>query len=188
MVAAILASALWTEWIGIHAVFGAFLLGAMMPHEDPGMRRLGRSLGETSSVLLLPAYFAFSGMRTELGLVNGATEWLWCLIIIAVATVGKFGGTVVAARFVGLPWRDSTALGVLMNTRGLMELIVLNIGLDLGVISPRLFAMLVLMALATTISTTPILRWIGFYTAVAPSAAELKSGDGQTNQPLTLHD
>src|SRR5262249_56565551 len=102
--------------------------------------------------------FAYAGMRTEIGLVSGAGAWLVCGLIILAATAGKFGGTLLAARLTGLPWRTSASLGVLMNTRGLMELIVLNIGLDLGVISPTLFAMMVLMALVTTLATTPILH------------------------------
>ena len=108
-------------------------------------------------VLFLPAFFAFTGMRTEIGLLQTVEDWLLCGVIIVVATVGKFGGTTLAARLAGLDWRDSAALGILMNTRGLVELIVLNIGLDLGVISPRLFTMLVIMALVTTMMTSPIL-------------------------------
>ena len=110
-----------------------------------------------SLVLLLPAFFAYTGMRTQIGLVSGWEQWLICGLIIVVASVGKFGGTLAAARLAGLDWRTSSSLGILMNTRGLMELIVLNIGLDLGVISPTLFAMMVLMALATTLATTPLL-------------------------------
>jgi hypothetical protein len=111
-------------------------------------------------VLLLPAFFAYTGLRTQIGLVNGPEQWMMCALIVAVASIGKFGGTVVAARITGLDWRDSSALGVLMNTRGLMELIVLNIGLEMNVISPTLFAMLVIMALVTTFATTPILHLI----------------------------
>jgi Kef-type K+ transport system membrane component KefB len=109
-------------------------------------------------VLLLPAFFAFTGLRTQIGLVNGAGLWLVCGVIILVASLGKFGGSAVASRLSGMSWRDSAALGILMNTRGLMELIVLNIGFELGVISPTLFAMLVLMALVTTFATTPVLH------------------------------
>jgi len=105
-------------------------------------------------------FFAFSGMRTQIGLLSSGYDWLVCGAIIVVATLGKFGGTVVAARVSGLDWRHAAGLGILMNTRGLMELIVLNVGLDLGVISPTLFTMMVLMALATTLATTPILRWL----------------------------
>jgi Kef-type K+ transport system membrane component KefB len=110
------------------------------------------------TVLLLPAFFAFTGMRTRIDLVSGWEAWFICGLIILVATVGKFGGTCVAARLTGLRWRDAAALGALMNTRGLMELIVLNIGLDLKVISPTLFAMMVLMAIVTTMATGPALR------------------------------
>src|SRR4029453_9908472 len=102
-------------------------------------------------VLLLPAFFAFVGLRTQIGLLHGATDWLYCGAIVLAACVGKFGGSMLAARLGGFGWRDACSLGVLLNTRGLMELIVLNIGLDLGVISPRLFAMLVIMAVVTTL-------------------------------------
>ena len=109
------------------------------------------------TILLLPAFFAFAGMRTEIGLLTGTHAWLTCAALIVVATVGKFGGTLVAARATGHGWRRSTELGLLMNTRGLMELIVLNVGLDLGIISPALFTMMVLMAIVTTMATTPLL-------------------------------
>lgn len=155
---ALLLSALTTDLIGIHAIFGAFALGAIIPHDSGLARDLTDRLEDVLIVLLLPAFFAFTGMRTQIGLVSGAGQWIICGLIIAVASVGKFGGTCVAARATGLGWRDSSALGVLMNTRGLMELIVLNIGFELHVISPELFAMLVLMALVTTFATTPILH------------------------------
>ncbi|HET6425930.1 MAG TPA: cation:proton antiporter [Planctomycetaceae bacterium] len=157
---AVLVSALTTELIGIHAIFGAFLLGAIIPHDAPIAKVFTEKMGPMAMTLLLPAFFAYTGMRTEIGLVSGAEAWVMVAVIIAVATLGKFGGTYVAARFAGLDSKMSAALGILMNTRGLMELIVLNIGLDLGVISPKLFAMLVLMALVTTIATTPILKRI----------------------------
>jgi Kef-type K+ transport system membrane component KefB len=111
-------------------------------------------------VLFLPAFFALTGMRTSIGLLDGLEAWLFCGLIILVACAGKFGGTLVAARLTGIDWRSSAALGVLMNTRGLMELIVLNIGLDMGVLSPTLFAMFVLMALVTTFATGPLLSVI----------------------------
>jgi Kef-type K+ transport system membrane component KefB len=155
---ALLLSALTTEVIGVHALFGAFLLGAVIPHDSAIARTFTRKLEDLVTVLLLPAFFAFTGMRTQIGLVAGVEQWLVCGLIMLVATAGKFGGTLVAARFSGLDWRDSTALGLLMNTRGLMELIVLNIGLDLRVISPALFAMMVLMALMTTMATAPLLH------------------------------
>lgn len=156
----LLASALITEAIGIHAIFGAFVLGAIFPHDSPLAKDLIRKLEDTVTVLLLPAFFAFTGMRTQIGLVSGMENWMWCGLIIAVATIGKFGGTLIAARFTGLNWREASSLGILMNTRGLMELIVLNIGLDLQIISPTVFAMMVIMAVVTTIATTPIFQLI----------------------------
>jgi Kef-type K+ transport system membrane component KefB len=153
---ALLLSSLATEFIGIHSLFGAFLLGALIPHDSALARTLTHKLEEFVVVMLLPAFFAFTGLRTQIGLIHGE-QWLICGLIILVACAGKFGGSAIAARLTGMTWRDSAALGILMNTRGLMELIVLNIGLDLGVISPTLFAMLVLMAVVTTFATTPIL-------------------------------
>ena len=160
MFVTLLLSALATEAIGIHAIFGAFLLGAVIPAGSGVARTLSRQLESVVTVLLLPAFFAFTGMRTRIDLLSSLDQWLICGLIILVATVGKFGGTVVAARLTGLDWRSTMALGTLMNTRGLMELIVLNIGLDLQVISPMLFAMMVIMALTTTMITAPVLRWL----------------------------
>ncbi len=157
---AVLLSALATEAIGIHAVFGAFLLGAVIRHDCRIAREFTFKMKDLVTILLLPAFFAITGMRTQISLVSGWDGWLWCGTIILVATVGKFGGTLVAAKLTGLGWRESAALGTLMNTRGLMELIVLNIGLDLGVISPTLFAMMVVMALITTATTAPVLQWL----------------------------
>jgi Kef-type K+ transport system membrane component KefB len=153
---ALLLSSLATETIGIHTLFGAFLLGAIIPHDSVLARTITDKLEEFVVVMLLPAFFAFTGLRTQIGLIRG-DQWLICGLIILVACAGKFGGSALAARLTGMSWRDSASLGILMNTRGLMELIVLNIGLDLKVISPTLFAMLVLMALVTTFATTPIL-------------------------------
>lgn len=153
----ILAAAAATEWIGIHAIFGAFLLGVVIPSESEVAKNFLLKLKEPVTVLLLPAFFAYTGMRTEIGLLNDWSQWLICLMIILVATLGKFGGSLAAARLSGESWRDAGILGILMNTRGLMELIVLNIGLDLGVISPTLFAMMVIMALVTTMMTSPAL-------------------------------
>jgi Kef-type K+ transport system membrane component KefB len=154
----LLVSALTTEAIGIHALFGAFTLGAMMPHDSSLAADLKARLEDLVIVFLLPAFFAYTGMRTQIGLVGDAQSWLWCLVIVVTASVGKFGGSFFAARASGFGWRQAASLGILMNTRGLVELIVLNVGLDLRVISPRLFAMLVIMAVVTTLSTTPILQ------------------------------
>ncbi|MBX3469104.1 MAG: cation:proton antiporter [Planctomycetes bacterium] len=156
----LLASAWATEWLGIHALFGAFLMGAVMPKEHGFVHELTQRFEDVTLVLLLPLFFAFTGLRTQLGLLEGAGPWLDCALVIAVAVAGKLGGSAVAARASGLSWREAGALGVLMNTRGLMELVILSIGLDLGVISPIVFVMMVLMALVTTFMTTPLLEWI----------------------------
>ena len=157
---AMLASAMTTEYIGIHGFFGAFLFGAIIPHESRLATELKRRLDDFVAVLFLPVFFAYTGTRTEIGLLSGAQDWLLCGTIIAMACLGKFGGTILASRLSGVGWRDSAALGILMNTRGLVQLIVLNVGLDMGVISARLFTMLVLMALVTTLMATPILQWL----------------------------
>ena len=155
--ALMLLSAVATESIGIHALFGAFLFGVVIPHDARLAHQLRARMESLVGVLLLPVFFAFTGLRTQIGLLDSARDWLICGGIVLVATLGKLGGTTLAARAFGVPWRDAGALGILMNTRGLMELIVLNVGLDMGVLSPVLFAMLVLMALITTFLTTPLL-------------------------------
>lgn len=156
-----LVCALTTEAIGVHAVFGAFLLGAVVPHHSRVAREVTAKLKDVVTVLLLPAFFALTGLRTEIGLLSGWQNWVICVGIVGVATLGKFGGTLAAARFSGHPWRTAAALGAMMNTRGLMGLIVLDIGLGMGVISPTLFAMMVVMALVTTVATAPALRVLG---------------------------
>jgi Kef-type K+ transport system membrane component KefB len=177
---AVLLSALATEAIGVHAVFGAFLLGAVIPHDSRIAHEFTKQLTQIVTILFLPAFFAFTGMRMQIGLISGWESWLWCAAIIAIATVGKFGATLVAGRLTGLSWRDSAVLGTLMNTRGLMELIVLNIGLDLGVISPTLFAMMVVMALVTTALTAPVLQWLMPVAShhPAPSESVLRQAGG----------
>lgn len=153
----VLLAALTTEAIGVHAVFGAFLFGAVIPHDSRLAQEFNRKLKDVVTVLLLPAFFALSGLQTEIGLVLTWENALLTVAILAVATLGKYGGTYVAAKLTGRDSRTAAALGVLMNTRGLMGLIVLDIGLNLGVISPTLFAMMVLMALATTMAAAPAL-------------------------------
>ena len=156
----LLASAWTTERLGIHALFGAFLLGAVIPRERVLVHGLTEKLEDLTVVFFLPLFFAFTGLRTRFGLVEGAEMWLFCGLIVAVAVAGKFGGSFLSARATGLGWREAGALGVLMNTRGLMELVILTIGLELGVISPALFTMMVIMALVTTFMTTPLLELI----------------------------
>jgi Kef-type K+ transport system membrane component KefB len=155
-----LISAFMTEWLGIHVLFGAFLMGAIMPKDRAFVRYLTSKLESTTVVLLLPIFFALTGLRTSISLVKGPAMWFCCALIILVAIAGKLGGSMIAARVAGMPWREAAGLGVLMNTRGLMELVILNIGFDIKVISPAVFSMMVLMALVTTFMTTPLLQWI----------------------------
>lgn len=161
VVCLLVVAALSTEVMGIHALFGAFLAGAIMPDTHGFRRKISVRVENFSSVLLLPLFFVFTGLRTQIGLLDDLQGWLLCLLIIAVASLGKLGGTAVAARFTGMSWRESLQLGALMNTRGLMELIALNIGYDLGILPPRIFTMLVIMALATTMLTGPLLTIFG---------------------------
>ena len=151
------ACAFVTDVIGIHAIFGSFLAGVAMPSHGEFRNSLRVRLEQFSSVFLLPLFFAFTGLRTQIGLLQEPAAWLICLALIALATVGKLGGSMLAARTTGINWVDSFALGALMNTRGLVELIALNIGYDLGILSPPIFTMLVLMALVTTGMTGPLL-------------------------------
>jgi Kef-type K+ transport system membrane component KefB len=151
------ASALVTDVIGIHALFGAFLAGVVMPRRGEFREVLKERLEHFSSVFLLPLFFAFTGLRTQIGLLNEPSAWLICLGLIILATVGKLGGAMFTARLTGVNWHDSFALGALMNSRGLIELVALNIGYDLGILSPAMFTMLVIMALVTTCLTGPLL-------------------------------
>lgn len=156
----LLSSAFITQFIGIHALFGAFLAGVVMP-PIPNFRKLIIDRIEDVSVsLFLPLFFVYTGLRTEIGLLNTPYLWGICLIFILVAIIGKFAGGAFTARFMGESWRDSLSLGILMNTRGLMELIVLNIGYEMNILPPTIFVMLVIMALVTTFMTTPILNLI----------------------------
>jgi len=158
----LLISAYFTEIIGIHALFGAFIAGVIMPENMRFKKILIDKIEDVSTVLLLPIFFVFTGLRTQIGLLNTSHLWLYCIIIIAVAILGKLGGSAITAKIIGRTWKDSFFIGVLMNTRGLMELIVLNIGYDLGILSPEIFAILVLMALSTTFMTGPLLNLIEF--------------------------
>jgi Kef-type K+ transport system membrane component KefB len=160
MLLLVLASALCTEWLGIHLLFGSFLMGAIMPKEPRFVQYILDRFETITVTLLLPLFFAFTGLRTNIGLVKGQEMWMYCAFIILVATAGKLGGSMVASWLSGMPVREAAGLGTLMNTRGLMELVILNIGLDIKVISPALFSMMVLMALFTTFMTTPVLAMI----------------------------
>lgn len=158
MVVVLLASALTSEKLGLHLLFGSFLAGTIMPKGREFVRYVLDKFESVTVVLLMPLFFAFTGLRTSVRLIQGGQMWLYCAAIVAVAVAGKLGGSMIAARAAGTSWREAAGLGILMNTRGLMELVILNIGLDIGVISPAIFSMMVLMALLTTFMTTPLLE------------------------------
>jgi Kef-type K+ transport system membrane component KefB len=176
LMAAVLAfvfgSALVTQVAGIHALFGSFMAGIVMPRRGALIEHLKVRIEGFSGVFLLPIFFAYTGLRTEVGLLSDAGAWLTCGGLIAIATVGKLGGSACAARSTGMGWRDAFAIGALMNTRGLMELIALNVGYDLGILSPRIFSMLVLMALVTTFLTGPLLKLVRLETVPSVRPAE----------------
>jgi len=155
-------SSYMTEVIGIHALFGAFMTGAIMPDLTKIRKIIIEKVEDVALILLLPLFFVFTGLRTQIGLINDAYLWQVTGLIIGVAVVGKFFGSALAAKFVGQNWRDSLTIGALMNTRGLMELVVLNIGYDLGVLSTEVFTMMVIMALVTTFMTGPAIDLINF--------------------------
>ena len=155
-----LSSAWVTESIGIHALFGGFLAGVVMPSFAGFRIFLKERLEAFTSAALLPLFFVFTGLRTQITLLNDWSGWLTCLGITLVAVAGKLGGSMLMARWTRMTWRDSFSIGVLMNTRGLVELVVLNIGYDLGILSGRIFAMMVIMALATTFMTAPLLSLV----------------------------
>jgi Kef-type K+ transport system membrane component KefB len=157
----LLGSAFVAEWIGIHALFGAFLAGVVMP-TNVSLRKLFTERVEDVSVsLLLPLFFVFTGLRTQIGLLNNSSLWWIAVVVIALAVIGKLFGTAIAAKLAGQSWKDSLSTGALMNTRGLMELVVLNIGYDMGILTQEVFTILVFMALITTFMTAPLLNLIG---------------------------
>lgn len=153
-------SAYATELIGIHALFGAFVAGVVMPSNFHFREQLTHKIEDVTLFILLPLFFVATGLKTEIGLINDISSWLICLLIIAVGVFGKIAGSVTLSRVIGLNWKNSFIIGALMNTRGLMELVVLNIGLDLGILSPKIFSMMVIMAVFTTFMTSPFLNII----------------------------
>ncbi len=165
--------AYFTNAAGIHPVFGAFLMGAILPRKASFVEQV-RSIDQVNNVLFLPLFFVYSGLRTQIGLISGPTLWLICLLVIVLACCGKMIGGTLPVRWLGTSWRDSLSLGILMNTRGLVELIVLNIGLDLGMLSPTFFAMLVIMAIVTTMMASPLLSLLGYR-----QRAVVEAGDGR---------
>jgi Kef-type K+ transport system membrane component KefB len=171
------ASALFTELLGIHALFGAFLAGAIMPPDPKVRAQLRGRIENAGAVFLLPLFFTLTGLRTNIALLDEAGKWMVCALLIAVATAGKLGGSMLAARWTGSSWHDSFVLGALMNTRGLMELIALNVGYELGILSAPMFTMLVLMALVTTVLTGPLIDLAGVIrTRWAAGAVESPAG------------
>lgn len=167
----LLLSSYATEVIGIHALFGAFMAGAVMPENIRFRNIFIEKVEDVALVLLLPLFFVFTGLRTQIGLLNDPYLWKITGLIILVAVVGKFIGSALAAKFVGQNWKNSLTIGALMNTRGLMELVVLNIGYDLGVLTPEVFTMMVIMALLTTFMTGPALDFINYI--FKPKAVEI---------------
>jgi Kef-type K+ transport system membrane component KefB len=155
-------SAFFTEIIGIKALFGAFLAGVIMPQHANFKKIMAEKIEDLALVVLLPLFFVLTGLRTEIGLLDQSDMWAICGLIILFAIMGKFGGSFIAARITGMGWKDSLFVGTLMNTRGLMELIVLNIGYDIGVLSPQIFTMMVIMTLVTTFMTGPTLNLIEY--------------------------
>jgi Kef-type K+ transport system membrane component KefB len=161
VVAAALLSAAATDRVGVHPLFGAFLAGVCFPRVPHWQLAIRDRLDMLVSVLLLPLFFALTGMRTRLDLLNDTSMWLWAALVLLAAVFGKMGGAALAARWSGQSWRDAAALGALLNTRGLVELIVLNIAYSVGAFTPTLFTMLVVMALVTTMLTAPLLNLLG---------------------------
>ncbi|KAB1910344.1 cation:proton antiporter [Micromonospora tulbaghiae] len=173
------ASAWFTELIGVHAIFGAFLFGLICPAESRWSNRVRKAVVGLTMSLLLPLFFVSSGLRTEIGSLGlDASLWAWTGVVLLVAVVGKFVGTAVAARAVGTDWRTGLQIGTLMNCRGLTELIVLNIGLDIGVLTPELFTMLVLMALVSTAMAAPLLALLRRPGQEAPEPEPVAAGSG----------
>jgi Kef-type K+ transport system membrane component KefB len=154
----LLVSALLTEWIGVHALFGAFVAGVIMPKGENFDHSLAAKFEDLTVVLFLPLFFAFTGLKASITLLSGASLWGYCLLIIVTAIIGKLASAMLASRATGMAWREAATVGILLNTRGLMELVILTIGLEAGIISPTVFTMMVLMALVTTSITTPLLQ------------------------------
>ncbi|MBT9590378.1 MAG: cation:proton antiporter [Thiobacillus sp.] len=161
LLAAIFISAMTTYQLGIFAIFGGFMMGVILHDEHALIDAWKERIGHFVMVFFLPIFFTYTGLRTHVGSLDSAEAWGWCLLLIALATLGKFGASYVAARWAGMSHVEGKVLGIMMNTRALMELIVINVGYDLGVISQQVFTMLVLMAIFSTVITTPGLRrWL----------------------------
>ena len=159
----LLLSSYMTEILGLHALFGAFVAGMVMPENLKFRKILNEKVEDVSLALFLPLFFVYTGLQTKIGLIQGSEMWILCGVFILVAVVGKFGGTLVAARFSNESWKNSLYMGAFMNTRGLIQLVVLSIGLELNIISPVVFVMMVLMTLVTTFMTMPLISLINVF-------------------------
>ena len=174
LISAIFLSGMTTYHLGIFAIFGGFMLGVLL-HDQPAFVRAWREkVGDFVLVFFLPIFFTYTGLRTDIGALNSAQLWGWCVLLILLASVGKFGGCYFAARRSGMNPQEAKAIGIMMNTRALMELVVINVGMDLGVIPPDVFTMLVIMAIASTVVTTPALK-----TWLSPGKRAKLEGAGQ---------
>ena len=161
VLAAIFVSAMTTYQLGIFAIFGGFMMGVLLHDEHAFVTTWRKRISPFVMVFFLPIFFTYTGLRTDIGGLDSVAAWGWCVLIVALATLGKFGGAYLAARFAGMNHTESKILGVMMNTRALMELIVINVGYDLGVISQQMFTILVIMAIFSTVITSPLLRrWL----------------------------
>jgi len=172
----VFSAAMITGLIGIFSIFGAFMMGAVLFDQEEFRHAVSLRLRDFVYVFFVPIFFMYTGLRTDIGAMSGATTWKLCLLVIVTAIVAKGGGCALAARLSGMPWRESVTMGALMNTRGLMELIVLNVGYDLGVIPKNMFFMLTLMAVVTTYMTAPLLHLL-------MSPQELQMVEGRSVQP-----
>jgi Kef-type K+ transport system membrane component KefB len=181
------AAAMVTSLIGIFAIFGAFLLGAALSDEEPLRKALGRELRDFLSVFFLPIFFTYTGLHTNIGSLGTVTHWVILVAILAAAIVGKWGGCSFAAWLGGFRPREAACIGAMMNTRGLMELIVINVGRQLGVIPDSLFCMLVLMALVTTLMTTPLLLWLAPGTELEKLVAHSHLSQAPAEQAVAEH-
>ncbi len=178
VLAAIFLAAMTTYHLGIFAIFGGFLMGVLLHAEQPFVRAWKRQVGPFVWVFFLPIFFTYTGLRTDIGSLDSPTAWLWCSVIILLSTVGKFGGAYVATRFTGLSHAQGKVVGIMMNTRALMELIIINVGYDLGAISQQMFTILVIMAIVTTVVTSPLLRrWLPAAGIPLPASSTTKHDD-----------
>ncbi len=173
-----LAASWTTERLGVHPLFGAFMAGLVVPKQEALAAKTAERIESVTLALLLPLFFALTGLRTRIDLLHGGRLWAHALAILLIAIAGKFLGASLTARGMGFPWKTSLGLGVLMNTRGLVELVVLNAGLELGILSPVLFTMMVLMALVTTFMTAPLLDWLKVRATEEQAVSEANSYRG----------